>query len=35
MELMAIGMSNRKIAAICKVDRNTLARYLKQVMAVR
>ncbi len=35
MELMTIGMSNRKIAAICKVDRNTLARYLKQVMAVR
>ena len=28
--LLAEGVSQRKIAAICKVDRNTLARYIKQ-----
>ncbi len=28
-ELMAVGMSQRKIAKICKVDRNTLWRFLK------
>lgn len=30
-ELMAVGMSQRKIAKICKVDRNTLWRFLKEV----
>lgn len=29
-ELMAIGISKRKIAKICKVDRNTLARFIKE-----
>lgn len=29
-ELLAIGMSKRKIAKICKVDRNTLARFIKE-----
>ena len=28
-ELQAVGMSQRSIAKICKVDRNTLARFLK------
>ena len=28
-ELQAVGMSQRAIAKICKVDRNTLARFLK------
>ena len=28
-ELLAVGMSQRAIAKICKVDRNTLARFLK------
>ena len=28
-ELQSIGMSQRKIAKICKVDRNTLSRFLK------
>ena len=28
-ELLKEGISQRKIAAICKVDRNTLARFLK------
>ena len=28
-ELLAVGMSQREIAKICKVDRNTLARFLK------
>lgn len=28
-ELLSIGMSKNKIAKICKVDRNTLARFLK------
>lgn len=31
-ELLGIGMSKRKIAEICKVDRNTLDRYIKQFM---
>ena len=30
-ELMAVGMSQRRIAKICKVDRNTLWRFLKDV----
>ena len=29
-ELIAIGVSKRKIAKICKVDRNTLARFIKE-----
>lgn len=29
-ELLDAGVSQRKIAAICKVNRNTLARYLKK-----
>lgn len=29
-ELLNEGISQRKIASICKVDRNTLARYLKE-----
>ena len=28
-ELLAVGMSQRAIAKICKVDRNTLARFIK------
>lgn len=32
-ELLKAGVSKRKIARICKVDRNTLARYLKENMA--
>lgn len=28
-ELLKVGVSQRKIAKICKVDRNTLTRYLK------
>ena len=28
-ELLAVGMSQRSIAKICKVDRNTLARFIK------
>ena len=32
-ELLKAGVSKRKIAKICKVDRNTLARYLKENMA--
>ena len=28
-ELLATGISHRKIATICKVDRNTLSRYIK------
>ena len=31
-ELLAAGVSQRKIAKICKVDRNTLARFLKNVV---
>ncbi len=31
-ELLAIGVSKRKIAKICKVDRNTLARFIKERM---
>jgi Site-specific recombinases, DNA invertase Pin homologs len=31
-ELMDAGVSQRKIAKICKVDRNTLARFLKNVV---
>lgn len=30
-ELQAVGMSQRAIAKICKVDRNTLARFLKSI----
>ena len=32
-ELLAIGVSKRKIAKICKVDRNTLARFIKAKLA--
>lgn len=32
-ELVKANVSKRKIAKICKVDRNTLARYMKQLMA--
>ena len=32
-ELLVAGVSKRKIAKICKVDRNTLARYMKDKMA--
>ncbi len=31
-ELLKANVSKRKIAKICKVDRNTLDRYIKQVM---
>lgn len=31
-ELLAAAVSQRKIAKLCKVDRNTLARYIKQFM---
>lgn len=31
-ELLSIGMSKNKIAKICKVDRNTLARFLKSAV---
>ena len=30
-ELLKEGMSKRKIAAICKVDRNTLARFVERM----
>ena len=30
-ELQAVGLSQRAIAKICKVDRNTLARFLKSI----
>ena len=33
VELLREGVSKRKIAKLCKVDRNTLARYLKENMA--
>ena len=33
-ELLAVGMSQRAIAKICKVDRNTLARFLKSMDAI-
>ena len=33
-ELQAVGMSQRAIAKICKVDRNTLARFLKTNCAI-
>lgn len=32
-ELLAIGVSKRQIAKICKVDRNTLARFISEKMA--
>lgn len=32
-ELLAIGVSKRQIAKICKVDRNTLARFINEKMA--
>lgn len=32
-ELLKAGVSKRKIARLCKVDRNILARYLKENMA--
>jgi Site-specific recombinases, DNA invertase Pin homologs len=32
-ELLKANMSQRKIAKICQVDRNTLARYIKSFMA--
>jgi len=31
-ELIKVGVSNRKIAQICKVDRNTLSRYLHEMV---
>ena len=31
-ELLNTGMSQRKIAKICKVDRNTLARFIKNIL---
>ena len=31
--LLREGVSKRGIAKICKVDRNTLARYIKEKMA--
>lgn len=31
-ELLQIGLSKRKIATICKVDRNTLARFINEQM---
>ncbi|SFK77670.1 Site-specific DNA recombinase [Porphyromonadaceae bacterium KH3CP3RA] len=31
-ELLSAGVSQRKIAKICKVDRNTLSRFLKNVL---
>ena len=34
-ELLAVDVSKRKIAEICKVDRNTLARFIKEHMAER
>jgi len=34
-ELLKNGISQRKIAKICKVDRNTLARFLKNVLFER
>ena len=34
-ELMKEGISQRKIAKICKVDRNTLGRYLKMMSETR
>ena len=30
LELLEIGISKRKIAKICKVDRNTLSRFIKE-----
>ena len=32
-ELLNANISKRKIAVICKVDRNTLARYIKTFLA--
>ena len=31
-ELLSAGVSQRKIAKICKVDRNTLSRFLKNIL---
>ncbi|MBO4844686.1 MAG: master DNA invertase Mpi family serine-type recombinase [Bacteroidales bacterium] len=33
-ELLKEGVSKRKVATICKVDRNTLSRYIKRNMSV-
>ncbi len=33
-ELLNVGTSRRKIAKICKVDRNTLARFIKERLAL-
>lgn len=33
-ELLKVGVSQRKIAKICKVDRNTLSRFIKTFIAV-
>lgn len=33
-ELLAVGVSKRKISTICKVDRNTLSRFIKEKLAV-
>lgn len=33
-ELLKVGISQRKIAKICKVDRNTLSRFIKTFIAV-
>lgn len=32
-ELLAVGVSKRQSAKICKVDRNTLARFINEQMA--
>lgn len=34
-ELLSVNVSKRKIAKICKVDRNTLARFIKEKIEVR
>jgi len=32
-ELLTVNLSKRKIAQICEVDRNTLARFIKEYLA--
>lgn len=34
-ELLCLGISQRKIAKICKVDRNTIARFMKNFLTER
>lgn len=34
-ELLSVNVSKRRIAKICKVDRNTLARFIKEKIEVR